>query len=90
MKNVYAYMGEKDPPNPPFFCDPLAIMALFRPDCVVAGMNVKINVQLKGSRTRGSTLIDFFGPESRNYNAYLVKEFNCDILIEETMKSYEN
>ena len=89
VHNVFRYQAEKEKPNPPLLCDPLAVVALFRPKCITSGMNVNIRVELKGHRTRGCTVIDYFGENKDKPNAYLVKNFDLGILREEVLKSYE-
>lgn len=88
VKDVYAYMGEKPDPNPPSYCDPVSVLVLFRSDLVLAGMNVRMLVQTRGKRTRGTTILDYFGPESHKTNVYLIIDLDTKVILEETMQSY--
>lgn len=60
VKDLYTYMSEKPKKNDPLFCDPLAVLALFRPECIVSGMNIQMHVETRGHRTRGCTVVDYF------------------------------
>lgn len=79
---MYSYMETKPDPKPPTYCDPLAVLVLFRPDVVVRGLGARVKIETKGARTRGISLVDYFSPESSNHNAYLVLESCADIILE--------
>ena len=44
------------------------------------GLYVKVKIQYKGQRTRGCSIVDYFSPQAKNNNAYLVKSFNIPLI----------
>ena len=65
----------------PQVVDPLAIIAFFRPDIITRGTYVRLRIQVKGHRTRGCSMIDYFSPKSQEYNSYLVKTFDEEKIV---------
>lgn len=87
VRKVYAYQYNK--PVTPQVCDPLAVLALFHPESIESGINLRMNIQIKGHRTRGCSVIDYFSPLSHHHNCYLIKKFDVEKMIHEIEKSYE-
>ena len=50
-------------------------------------MYINIKIELKGQRTRGATMIDYF-KKNNTYNAYLVRKFNEKEMVKEIIESY--
>lgn len=61
VRKIHEYQYNK--PLTPKVCDPLAIMFLFRPDLVKEGCYVRFRIIIKGHRTRGCSMIDYFSPD---------------------------
>lgn len=78
IKDVFLYQYHKQPPLIPLVCDPIAVVALFRPDLIKSGINLKVDVHLKGKATRGCTTIDYFSSESQKHNCYIVKTLDLE------------
>ena len=87
VADLFAYMGEKPHPNPPSYCDPIAVLVLFRPDVCTSGMQVRMKIKVYGKRTRGSSVIDYF-EDNHKHNCYLIKSLDTKVILEETMCSY--
>ena len=89
IKDLYTYMSQKLNPNPPTYCDPVSVLVLFRPDSVVCGMNVRMEIETKGKRSRGATVIDYFGPERDEWNVFLIKDLDSGVILQESEESYK-
>lgn len=83
MRDIFKYQYNKPKPIIPTVVDPLAVLVLFCPEIVTDGIEVKVNICIQGQRTKGCSVIDFFSPEAKHPNCYLVKNFNVKKIVEE-------
>lgn len=81
VKEIFSYQYGKPTPVIPTVIDPLAVLALFCPEAVIDGMAVKVNIHIQGERTKGCSVIDFFSPEAKNPNSYLIKKFDVERVV---------
>lgn len=65
----------------PHVIDPLAVFVIFKPDIVTSGVNLRINIEVKGHRTRGCSIVDYFSPKSHQHNIYLINSLDPKAIL---------